>query len=587
MLSDASILLLVAVLIILGTAAGELARLVRLPSLTGQIVLGILLGESFLHLVPDPQQRAFDPLITLAVGFVAVSVGGHLEWRRIHNAARRIVIITASQVTVTFLVVLGVFQAFNPFGLAPDERLPVHLLLASIATSTSPVSTLHIIREKRARGLLVKTTIGVIAVNNLATIALFAVCRAVGDDMLWTHRGVLRSLAPSLLGVVLSLAIGTVVGWALILYCRHIHLREGGFETGGRERTFRQASLFTGLFVAICLAAGLCEFMAGKYGGRGLHPSAILANLALGLVLANGSTFKEELLSLFGVLESIVFTLFFVLAGSHLRLDDARQVGWAAAVYIVARAVSKILGGAGGALASRATGTVFRHIGVMLQAQGAIAIALVIVVGRDAALAGFEGRITACVLSGVIFFELLSGPLISRSLTHARESGRDRTRLIEFLQEEFILPRVYAKDKWSVLEQLAYFLRRVHRIQMSQEDLLEAFRQREEEVSTAIGRGIAVPHARIPEGDQIYGALALLDPPVDFEAPDGEPVRFVVLLATPTALAHKHLEVIGALARMMRNSAIRDALFRARTAEEIHEIIQSEEAETFNYFVDV
>ena len=73
----------------------------------------------------------------------------------------------------------------------------------------------------------------------------------------------------------------------------------------------------------------------------------------------------------------------------------------------------------------------------------------------------------------------------------------------------------------------------------------------------------------------------------EFGAPDGEPVRFVVLLATPTALAHKHLEVIGALARMMRNSAIRDALFRARTAEEIHEIIQSEEAETFNYFVDV
>jgi PTS system fructose-specific IIC component len=578
--------LLVALLLILGTAAGTLARAIRLPSLTGQIVLGIVLGESFLNLLPGSNQMSFDPLITLAVSFVAVSVGGHLEWRRIHNAVRRILLIASWQVAMTFASVFAAFHLFNPFGLEGAHQLPVHLLVASIATSTSPVSTLHIIKEKKARGLLVKTTIAVVAVNNLLTIVLFAICRSVSSGILSTSRGALTTLLPSMLAVGLSLVIGTLIGGGLILYCRRVLVTRKGFELGGHERGYRQAALFTGLFVAMCLAAGLCEFISQQAGSLGLHPPPILANLAVGLVLANGSHYKEELLSLFGVLESMVFTLFFVLAGSHLRLDAARAVAAAAAIYIGSRMAAKFLGGFVGALASRSTGTVSRHIGSMLQAQGAIAIALVIVLGRDPVLAEFESLITACVLSGVVVSELAAGPLISRGLVQAREEGRDRTRLIEFLQEEYMLPRVYAKDKWSVIEQLAFFMKRVHRIELSHEELLEAFRRREEDVSTALGRGIAVPHAIIPEGDQIYGVLALLDPPVEFDAPDNEPVRFVVLIATPEQMVRKHLEVIAALARMMRNMRIRESLFNARTAEEIHEIIQSEEAETFNYFVE-
>ena len=109
MFSGASILLLIALLIILGSVAGQFANRFRFPALTGQILVGIFLGESFLHLVPDTQQQAFDPFITFAVSLVAVVIGGHLEFRRLHNALRRIFVITVCQVSLTFIIVFLVF----------------------------------------------------------------------------------------------------------------------------------------------------------------------------------------------------------------------------------------------------------------------------------------------------------------------------------------------------------------------------------------------------------------------------------------------------------------------------------------------
>jgi len=114
---------------------------------------------------------------------------------------------------------------------------------------------------------------------------------------------------------------------------------------------------------------------------------------------------------------------------------------------------------------------------------------------------------------------------------------------------------------------------------------MEAILKREELMPTGIGHGIAVPHAIVGEGERIVGVLGLLEPPVDFGAPDGEPARLVILIATPESQKQRHLELIAAITRMLQHQDIREQLFAASTSERIHEIIDSEEAETFNYFL--
>ncbi len=582
----AAVLLLIAMLILVGLMAGAVAKRFRLPSLTGQIIAGVLIGKMLPNMIPDATKAVFDPHITFAVSLVAVSVGGHLEFRRLRNAVRRILFICIAQVTATFALVLVAFQVFNPFGLSGNDVLPVSLVVAAIATSTSPVSTLHIIKEKRARGLLVKTTLAVVALNNLLTIVIFAICRGLAVDAMTGGPGdSSKSWLPSVGAVLLALAIGTVIGLIFVNFGKKLR-HESDAESGGSHSRHRAAMLFTAMLVAISLAAGLCEYISNINMEGNLHPSPILACLALGLVMANCSSMKDEVLGLFEVLEAAIFSLFFVLAGAHFDMGAARLVLPAAATYIGVRIMGKVIGGYIGAVACGSISKISHHIGKALFAQGAIAIALVVIVEKDPLFAGVEHIVTACVLSGVVFFEVLAGPVLNRTLDRVKESDQDRNRLIEFLQEEFILPRVYAKDKWAVFEELAYFLIRAHKLDIPLETLITALREREEEIPTAIGRGIAVPHAKVEYGSEICGIMALLDPPIDFGAEDGEPVRLVVMMMTPHDQAHRHLEIIASVARIVQRDETRKALFEAQTAEQIHDIIYSEEHEGANYFLD-
>jgi len=264
------------------------------------------------------------PFSTFALSLIAVSIGGHLEFRRLHNAKKRIMLISIMQTMITFFIMFGVLHILNPLGLAVNMQLPVHLLMASIGTSTSPVSTIHLIRERKAKGLLVKPTIAVLAVTNLMTLVIFEIIRAIDINLLTQ-----QSFDPSMLltaveGVGLALFIGGAAGWGLVRYCR-FHL--------GRKSEHRydphilQAELFTAFLVTMFLYNGLCEWITEHSPEHMIAPSPILANIMMGLVLANMSSFKEDLLGLFNVLEHAVFTMFYVLAGSHFQFHHLHTVG--------------------------------------------------------------------------------------------------------------------------------------------------------------------------------------------------------------------------------------------------------------------
>jgi len=86
---------------------------------------------------------------------------------------------------------------------------------------------------------------------------------------------------------------------------------------------------------------------------------------------------------------------------------------------------------------------------------------------------------------------------------------------------------------------------------------------REAEMSTAIGDGLAVPHGRTDVIDGVRMSAGIVEGVEDYQAPDGVPVRLCVLVVTSEAAAGIHLKVLGRLARLMRNDALKEALFEA------------------------
>ena len=589
MFEGTSILLFFGLLIVVGTLAGEAARRIKLPALTGQILLGILVGESGFKFITHETQGALKPVSVFALSLVAVTIGGHLEFRRLHNALRRIAFISLGQTFITFFFVFLVFQILNPFGLEGNLVVPVHLLVASIATSTSPATPVHIIKEKRAKGLLVKTTLGVVAMNNLLTLAIFDILHAVSSNILSGSMDFSTIILPSGGGIILSSLIGTAIGYFLVIYCRKLGPCCGGKEDPPHyERTIYRAKMFTAFLVALAVTTGLCGYLTELFDKKdlNLHPSPILANMVLGLVLANMSTFKEELLGLFDVLETAMFTCFFVLAGTHFDVSTIGGAWIPALIYFVACVVGKWFGAWTGARLNRSTAKIANLIGNMLLVQASIAIALVVILEQDPLLFKVSDTITTSLLGAVVATELIGGPLISIALDKGKETLKDRTRLIEFLQEEYILPKMRAKNKEEAIEELCWFLCTTHNIDIPPSELFESVMKREAEIPTGIGLGVAVPHARIKTGDKIMGVLGKLEEPIDYGATDEQPVWLIILVATPLGKDHMHLEVLGGIAKLISNYRIRDAIFAARSAEEIHEIIYSEEAETANYFLE-
>ncbi|RMF18025.1 MAG: PTS IIA-like nitrogen-regulatory protein PtsN [Gammaproteobacteria bacterium] len=85
--------------------------------------------------------------------------------------------------------------------------------------------------------------------------------------------------------------------------------------------------------------------------------------------------------------------------------------------------------------------------------------------------------------------------------------------------------------------------------------------------STGIGHGVAIPHCRLENCDQVIGALVTLDTPVDYDAIDQQPVDILFALIVPQEATGEHLDLLSQLARRFNSPTFREAIRRADSDE--------------------
>jgi len=140
------------------------------------------------------------------------------------------------------------------------------------------------------------------------------------------------------------------------------------------------------------------------------------------------------------------------------------------------------------------------------------------------------------------------------------------------MSPECIILDLEEQNKERVIRLLTEKLAETHHID-DPELLVKDILEREQLASTCLGLGCAVPHAHSAAAESTFIAAARLDPPQHFEAPDGEPVSLIFLLAGPPNSAGLHIRLLSKLARLLHNSAFRESLKHAETPEEFYQII--------------
>lgn len=112
------------------------------------------------------------------------------------------------------------------------------------------------------------------------------------------------------------------------------------------------------------------------------------------------------------------------------------------------------------------------------------------------------------------------------------------------------------------------------------DEVYNALVAREQLGSTAIGKGIAIPHCRLESCDRITGALITLDEGIDFDANDSRAVDLLFVLIVPSEETDEHLRVLGRLAELFHQDAFCEALRETRDDRALYEAAISFAAET-------
>jgi PTS system nitrogen regulatory IIA component len=148
--------------------------------------------------------------------------------------------------------------------------------------------------------------------------------------------------------------------------------------------------------------------------------------------------------------------------------------------------------------------------------------------------------------------------------------------LTELLTPDRVVVPLAARDKAGVIAELTRHL--VDQSGGAYAEVLGAVEEREAVLSTGIGFGVAIPHARSPAVSELTLVCGVSPVPVPYDSIDGEPVRLFFLIVGPEASAGPHVKVLSRIARLVRRETLRQQLCEAGTPQEFYEVLLEAEA---------
>ena len=143
--------------------------------------------------------------------------------------------------------------------------------------------------------------------------------------------------------------------------------------------------------------------------------------------------------------------------------------------------------------------------------------------------------------------------------------------IAELISPAAVVPRLRVSAKKQLLQELAK--RAAELSGFGERQIFEVLLERERLGSTGVGNGIAIPHGRLPGLQRLHGLFARVEPPVDFDAVDQQPVDLVFLLLAPEGAGADHLKALARIARLLRDQDVAKKLRASRDAQAIYSVL--------------
>jgi len=522
--STAHFLLAIGILLTSAKAFGTLARRLRQPAVVGEIAAGILLGPTILgRLAPELQQTIFpiagDRTVLLAslnqIGVIVFlfMAGAEIDVAGVSRRAGHAIVVATGGMIVP-MAVGATFGWFLPEAFGWEGHHPRWLFALFLGTALC-ISALPVI----AKTLL---DLGVYRSDLGMTVMAAAVLNDVAGWILFAF--ILGNLPSQ--GAPPSLVDGLVVmGMALALWAAGRPLVHSLLSVVHRRTRNPSSSL------AVMMPLAFGGAAASEYFG--MH--AMFGAFLVGATAAGSPHFREQTRGAMQDFVSVLFApLFFASIGLKADFIADFDATLVLLVFTIA-CIGKILGCGFGA---KLTGIAPREawaIGFAMNARGAMEIVLALV-AREAGLIGPTTFVGLVVMA--IGTSMLSGPMIARLFPR-----QTSLRMVDVFAPDRFISSLEAREPRQAIRELV-------RVSAKATGLDEALVtasvfEREQLVSTALGGGVAAPHARLDRLTRPVVAVGVSPTGVDFDTPDGAPVRLVFLILTPRSEDGAQLEILS------------------------------------------
>jgi len=372
------------VILLLGLAAAKLVHRIKIPSITGYLFLGILIGPYTLNLVSKGILDSSGLISNVVLGFVAFSIGQNFLISTFRKIGRDILWVSILGACVPWILVTLAFLFIlkQPFYIA--------FLFGAISSATAPAATMMVVREYKARGSFTDTLLGVVAIDDAWCLIIFAISLAVCKAMVLqpaTNIIFPGVVLYSLLEIVGAFLLGGAISFLLSYFSRF-------------TRTSGDLLIYTLGF--IFLNIGLALYF---------NLSVLLSCMFLGAMLVNFNKLSFKFFDALRSIDSPFYLLFFVLAGASLDIGLLKVLGGLGLCYIIFRSLGKIGGAYLGGSLSGASSSIKRYMGLGLLPQAGVALGVALI--AKASFPEVGEIIFSTIVGTTIVYEII-GPSLSR-----------------------------------------------------------------------------------------------------------------------------------------------------------------------------
>jgi len=397
------ILLSISIAMTAGLFVSRFAKIFKLPSVTGYLIAGILvgpyvlgqLGIEGLGFTSHASVQSLGLLSDVALGFIAFAIGNEFRLSQLKKTGKQATIIGIFQAVIATLCVDAALIGLY-FLMGGELTLPVAITLGAIASATAPAATLMVVRQYKAEGKLTDLLLPIVALDDAVGLIIFAISFGISKALQNGKPDMISIIVNPLVEIVLSLLLGALMG---ILFS----LAEKYFKSNSKRQSLAVTT------VILTVALSMLEFTIGKVH-VGFSP--LLVCMMLGTVFCNMCDFSAEIMEKTDKWTAPLFIIFFVLSGAELELSVFTNIAIIVIglVYIIFRSLGKYYGARLSAGFVGCDQNIKKYLGITLLPQAGVALGMSV----TAMSLGTDGEmIRNIVLFGVLIYELF-GPMMTK-----------------------------------------------------------------------------------------------------------------------------------------------------------------------------